>query len=97
MYTEAFDDVQIRLPELDGRDVGDMLRQLTHQRLLRGFRGLPAIDLDRLAPPVAGFARLVREVGHHFAAIDVNPVVLPRDGSEAIAVDALFVPAAAAA
>jgi len=93
VYAEAFDDVQVRLHDLDYRDVEDMLSQLTHRRLLSGFRGLPAITAERLAPLLTAFTRLVREVGGHFAAIDVNPVLVPRDGSEPIAVDVLFVPA----
>jgi acyl-CoA synthetase (NDP forming) len=97
VYAEAFDDIQVRLPRLDSGDVADMVALLGHRRLLSGFRGRPAADADRLAPMLIGFADLVRAVGRHFRAIDINPVVLPADGSAAIAVDWLFVPRAEAA
>jgi acetate---CoA ligase (ADP-forming) len=92
IYAEAFDDVQIRLPWLNRRDAADMVGQLAHRRLLSGFRGGPAADIGRLAAVLTGFARLVREVGQHFTAIDINPIILPADGGAAVAVDWLLVP-----
>lgn len=91
VLAEAFDDVQFRLPVLDDEDIHDMLGQLKHQELLGGFRGLPAVDASRLAPLIKNFATLAREVGDGFTAIDLNPVMVPDDGSPPVAVDWLFV------
>jgi acetate---CoA ligase (ADP-forming) len=91
VLAEALDDVQFRLPVLDEHDVADMLGQLRHQQLLAGFRGLPAVDAGAVASIVGSFAHLVRDVGSQFAAIDVNPVMIPGDGTPPVAVDWLFV------
>jgi acyl-CoA synthetase (NDP forming) len=79
-FAEAWDDVQVRLPDA-GLDVADMLA------LLR-YRGL--IEPAMIAPSVAGFCELVRELGDELDAIDINPLIVdPRQG-RAVVVDTVF-------
>jgi acyl-CoA synthetase (NDP forming) len=91
VLAEALDDVQIRLPFIEEADIADMLAGLTHRKLLSGYRGLPAAEPAALAPIVLAFCRMIRAVGDQFDAIEINPVVVPIDGSPPIGVDLLAV------
>ncbi|MBA2961764.1 MULTISPECIES: acetate--CoA ligase family protein [Ramlibacter] len=81
VLTEAWDDVQVRLADGD-LDVHDMLERLVHQSLLDGTGGRPKVDPAVIAPTVARFARLVRDLADDIDAIDVNPIIV-HDGARA--------------
>jgi acyl-CoA synthetase (NDP forming) len=89
----AQDAASLLLPT-DRGEVERAIRGLKVARLLAGYRGKPAGDLDAVVDAVmaiAGFAEAQRE---RLAELDVNPLlVLPR-GQGAVAVDALIVMAA---
>jgi acyl-CoA synthetase (NDP forming) len=89
VLTEAWDDVQIRLAECDG-EVPAMLAALRHRQVLQGAGGKPAVDAADIAPTVARFARLVRDVGQGLDAIDVNPLIVRAGGAGPVVVDAVF-------
>jgi len=61
---------------------------LSVRRLLDGFRGAPAVDIDVLAVAVSRFSVLAAHLADRVREIDVNPLVC---GREIAAVDALFV------
>ncbi len=65
-----------------------LLDDLKLRRLLDGYRGGGAVDMDRLAEVVALFSVLAAELADLIAEIDVNPLVA---GREILALDALVV------
>jgi len=65
-----------------------MLDALALRRLLDGYRGRPAVDIDRLARAISSFSVLAHDLADLVSEIDVNPLVCGRDIA---AVDALFV------
>ncbi len=67
-----------------------LLDGLALRRLLDGYRGGPAVDIDSLARAISHFSLLAAALADLVAEIDVNPLVC---GQEIAAVDALFVPA----
>jgi acetate---CoA ligase (ADP-forming) len=67
-----------------------LLDRLTLRRLLEGYRGAPAADLEALCTTIARFSVLAAELGDVVGEIDVNPVIC--GARTAIAVDALVVP-----
>ena len=67
-----------------------LIDRLACRRLLGGFRGPPAADLDSLAEAVARFSVLATALGHLIDEMDVNPIIAGPSG--ALAVDALIVP-----
>lgn len=90
IWVEALGDVKLLPPDLPRAAIVQRLRELKGAKLLAGFRGAPAVDLDAVADAVAGVGRLMLE-RPGIAEIDVNPLVaLPR-GEGAIALDALIV------
>jgi acetate---CoA ligase (ADP-forming) len=67
-----------------------LLERLTLRRLLDGYRGAAAVDVETLCATIARFSVLAAELGDVVGEIDVNPVICgPRT---AVAVDALVVP-----
>lgn len=91
IYTEAIEDVEIRLPDVDAGDVAQMLARLHHRRFLEGFRGAPIVTPEVVSPIVTRFAKLVRDTLGEFEAIDLNPVIVHEPGPVVSVVDALFV------
>jgi acyl-CoA synthetase (NDP forming) len=67
-----------------------LLRSLQGARLLDGFRGMPAVDQERLADVICAVSRLIADHREAIAELDVNPLICA--GGRIVAVDALIVP-----
>ncbi len=68
-----------------------LLRQLKGVKLLEGFRGMPAVDITRLAQIISDVSRFAADHRDTVAELDVNPLICA--GDRIIAVDALIVTA----
>lgn len=90
ILTELLADAVTFQPPIDAATARTCLQRLKGARLLHGYRGRPAADLDALGMTIARFSVLCASIGHMFSAIDVNPVIAGPSG--ACAVDALFLP-----
>jgi acetyltransferase len=88
VLAELLRDVSVRLAPLDAAEALGMWREGRKAELLRGYRGAPAADVERLAalPVVVGDLLLDHP---RIVEVDVNPVVVR--GADAVAVDALVV------
>lgn len=82
---EAVGDVALRMTPLTDRDVESMLRSLKAYRLLSGYRGGRAADVDALKDVVYRIAAMAEDLPT-IAEADVNPVFVRADG--AVVVDA---------
>jgi acetyl-CoA synthetase len=71
-------------PEADA-----LLRELRAFRLLEGYRGLPAADLNRLCEIVARASEFISDQHQLVAEFDINPLICT--GGNITAVDALIV------
>ncbi|MDI1240002.1 MAG: acetate--CoA ligase family protein [Polaromonas sp.] len=87
VWIEALKDVSLRLLPITSVDVHDMLGELRGTRLLQGFRGAPAADLDRIAQTVARIGDAALALGATLDTLEVNPLLV--DGSRVEALDAL--------
>jgi hypothetical protein len=67
-----------------------LLAELKGARLLDGFRGMPAVDRDRLADVICRVAAFAADHREAVAELDVNPLICT--GGNITAVDALIVP-----
>lgn len=86
VFTEVYEDVGHRIAPIDRAEAREAIEELSAVRLLRGYRGRPAADVDALASVVRTVGDLVVDRGE-IAEIDVNPVFAGPDG--AIALDAM--------
>jgi acyl-CoA synthetase (NDP forming) len=66
-----------------------LLRQLKGVKLLEGFRGMPAVDIKRLAQVISDVSRFAADHRDTVAELDVNPLICA--GELITAVDALIV------
>ena len=69
-----------------------LLSDLKGALLLDGFRGMPAVDRNRLAEVICGVAAFAADHRGAVAELDVNPLICT--GGRITAVDALIVPKA---
>ncbi len=89
VLTEILEDRAIRLAPLDAAAVRAMLMALRGARLLQGFRGQPAADLDRLSEVIVAIAQAAEALGPNLAVLEINPLRV--HGAEIEALDALAV------
>ena len=78
------------MPPVDADRAAGLVARLRLSELLAGYRGGAALATDALVGAVVAFAELAHELGDLLEAVDVNPLVVGRDG--VAAVDVLVVP-----
>ena len=66
-----------------------LLRQLKGVKLLEGFRGMPAVNIQRLARVISDVSRFAADHRDTVAELDVNPLICA--GDRITAVDALII------
>jgi acyl-CoA synthetase (NDP forming) len=86
--TEVFRDIVLAIPPIADDDVSELLGLIKSRALLGSFRGLPAVDRDKLVAIFQAVARLAAEQPR-IAEIDVNPLLIA--GDSPVAADALIV------
>lgn len=89
IWVEALDDTSLELLPADRDDVIRALRRLRGAKLLEGYRGSPAADLNAIADAVAKIGEAVLALGPALAAFEVNPLLVR--GNDVEALDALVV------
>jgi acetyltransferase len=82
---EAIGDTTLALPPLDLELARGMIERTRVWRLLRGYRGRPAVNLDALASALVAVSRLVLD-HPEVVELDINPILADAEG--VIAVDA---------
>jgi acyl-CoA synthetase (NDP forming) len=90
MLIELLADRAVALAPLDAAEARAMIDSLRIRKLLDGYRGLPAADLDALVDTVVRFGWLVSDLGDLLSEVDVNPLIVGPQG--ACAVDGLVIP-----
>jgi acetyl-CoA synthetase len=85
--TELWSDVSHLLAPVTAEDVRQALTKLRSYRLLTGFRGRPAADIESLVSLVLTLTDAV--IGTEVVEVELNPVLVGRRG--AVAVDALWI------
>jgi acyl-CoA synthetase (NDP forming) len=74
VFTEILRDSQVRLLPVGAAEVKDMLGALAGAKLLQGYRGAPAADLDALSTAIVAIADAALALGPELAALEVNPL-----------------------
>lgn len=79
-----------RLAPVNAAEAGEMLDSIRLGKLLDGLRGQPPADRAALVELIVAFSQLAVQLGDAVAEIDMNPVIVARDGC--VIVDALIIP-----
>ena len=91
VQAELSADSTLRLLPLREGDAGGMVNELRVTRLLEGFRGAPAHDVDALVGAVEALARLGVALGDRLQEAEINPLFVMPDAGGAFAADGLVV------
>ncbi len=90
VQAELLQDVRLILPGTSRQSVIEELNRLKCGALLRGYRGSPALDLERLADLIVRVGRLL-ESEPSIREIDLNPVMVYPERQGVLALDALMI------
>jgi len=88
VLVELMNDVEVALPPLSADTAEGMLKRLRIWPLLQGFRGQPRRDIAAVVDAVVKLGRLAAALEGRFLELDVNPLLVGREGEGAVAADA---------
>ncbi len=91
ILVEMVQDAASLLLPIDRAEVERAIRGLKVAKLLAGYRGKPAADIDAVVDAVMGVAGFAASHRDSLVELDVNPLLVLPKGQGAIAVDALIV------
>jgi acyl-CoA synthetase (NDP forming) len=89
VLVEVLRDTALALAPVGKTEARRMLESLRGYKLLQGYRGAPAADLDAVCEAIARVSEFAADYADEIEEIDVNPLLARPDG--AIALDALIV------
>jgi len=89
VLVEVMRDTALALTPVGKAEAARMLRRLRGFRLLQGYRGAPAPNLDAVCDAIARVSEIAADFADAIEEIDVNPLLARPDG--AVALDALIV------
>ena len=91
VMVEVYNDVALRRCPITRSEAEAMIAEIKGARLLQGFRGRPAADLEALADTLVRVSHLATHLEAHLAELDINPLMVRPAGQGVKAVDALVV------
>lgn len=89
VFTELLKDVTYRYAPFDSATAQAMIRDIKTAPLLTGFRGKPALAVDKLAETLLRVSELIADHPDRIAEIDINPLFV--NETDVVAADALVV------
>jgi acetyltransferase len=95
ILVELMNDVTLRLLPVSAEDAQAMIDELKIAKLLRGFRGKAAADLDALVAAICGLSDFYLDHRHLLTDLEINPLIVLAKGEGVRAVDVRAVRAAA--
>lgn len=75
IYTEVFKDVSFRVLPITKEDAISMIDDLKGSKILKGFRGMPPVNMDMLATALVNIGRFGTDMAPYYESIDFNPVI----------------------
>ncbi len=91
VMVEVYNDVAIRRCPITKEDALEMIDAVQGARLLRGFRGAPAADVEALAETLVGVSQMAAQLEGSLRELDINPLMVLPAGEGVKAADALAV------
>lgn len=73
-----------------GKWLSEMMRETKGYRLLEGYRGQPAADIESISGIILKVAQLVQDFAE-ISEMDLNPIFVKERGNGAIVVDARII------
>lgn len=89
IFTEIYRDRSIRLAPVTLGTACEMISELAISRMLKGYRGRAAGDLEALAEAIVSLSRLALDDEYDVIDAEINPLIVRREGEGVLALDAL--------
>lgn len=87
ILVELVKDISFRLMPVSAEGAREMLGELKVSKLLAGYRGKPAADVEALVKAICGLSDFFLEHRNHLADLEINPLIVCADGKGVRAVD----------
>ena len=91
VMVEVYNDVALRRCPITREDALEIIDEVKGARLLRGFRGAPAADVDALADTLVRVSQMAAQLEGSLGELDINPLMVLPAGQGVKAADALAV------
>ncbi len=91
VQAELSGDSTLRLLPLREGEARAMVDDLRITRMLEGYRGAPAHDIDALVAAIEALARMGQALGERLQEAEINPLFVMQDGQGVAAADGLVV------
>ena len=88
VLVELIKDVEVALAPLSAETAESMLRRLRVWPLLQGFRGEPRRDITAVVDALVKIGQLAAALDGRLLELDINPLLVGREGDGAVAADA---------
>jgi acetyl-CoA synthetase (ADP-forming) len=88
VLVELIKDVEVALAPLSAETAENLLRRLRVWPLLQGFRGEPRRDIAAVVDTLVKVGQLAAALGDRLLELDINPLLVLREGKGAVAADA---------
>ncbi len=75
LLLELIEDVAFAAPPVTVESARGLIDKLKIAKILRGYRGAPAHDIEKIADAIAGLGRLAIDLADVIESLDVNPLV----------------------
>ena len=89
ILVELIKDSAVQLPPLNRENAMDLINEIRGKKLLEGYRGRPAADINALAEALVRLSQLAVDLGDRISALDINPLMVLPAGKGVRAVDVL--------
>ena len=83
IFVEVYKDISFRLIPVYEEDIKEMISEIKGNKILEGFRGMPAVNKEELISLMLRISKLIEE-NLTIKELDLNPVVATEDGLKAI-------------
>ena len=91
VMVEVFGDVATRHCPIGRTEALEMIEEVKGAKLLKGFRGKPAADIEALADVLVQVSRMAVQLEGELEELDINPLIVLPKGEGVKALDALAV------
>jgi succinyl-CoA synthetase beta subunit len=92
VQVELYKDVAIRLAPINEETAAEAIASTKIARLLGGFRGQPAGDVQAVARTMSALSRFIAEFSDRISEIEINPLAVMAKGQGCIALDCVLIP-----
>ncbi len=91
IFVELYQDTALRACPITQSEAREMLHEVKGARLLQGFRGQPAVDVEALIQLLVRVSELGIQCAQEIREMDLNPLLVLPNGQGVKAADALLV------